>query len=378
MKRRQHHNSPPPKRRKIKKSSTVTNANLGSSSMTHNGRSAGSKITQNRKLGRSRHALFPGIPDELSIVKILPYLGDVETLFLKGAPLVSRSWWIELFPSIRKLHFVNYKLNIKMFQKIGPALINITDLDMGYMTKITDDYMAVIGSLHKLERLKIRKSSKITDLGMKNLQGLTRLKFLKLGNCKGISHVTLMKLSPLKHLECLKLFAFSGMIDAGMKAISNNFLNLYTLDLRGCVKIRDNSLAYLSELGNLTSLTLTHTQITDEGIGQLSCLYDLQHLSLARSKNDNFTGAGLSSIRDLSKLKTIDLSMCRNITDDGIVSLNTLFSLVYIDLSGLSKITDGSLKYLAVLPALKLLDLRDCKKITTAGINHIREDVYIM
>eukprot|EP01130_Rhizamoeba_saxonica_P008395 TRINITY_DN338_c0_g1_i2.p1 TRINITY_DN338_c0_g1~~TRINITY_DN338_c0_g1_i2.p1 ORF type:complete len:314 (-),score=29.71 TRINITY_DN338_c0_g1_i2:30-971(-) len=302
----------------------------------------------------------------------------VSVIYRCRAPLVSRSWWIELFPSIRKLHFVNYKLNIKMFQKIGPALINITDLDMGYMTKITDDYMAVIGSLHKLERLKIRKSSKITDLGMKNLQGLTRLKFLKLGNCKGISHVTLMKLSPLKHLECLKLFAFSGMIDAGMKAISNNFLNLYTLDLRGCVKIRDNSLAYLSELGNLTSLTLTHTQITDEGIGQLSCLYDLQHLSLARSKNDNFTGAGLSSIRDLSKLKTIDLSMCRNITDDGIVSLNTLFSLVYIDLSGLSKITDGSLKYLAVLPALKLLDLRDCKKITTAGINHIREDVYIM
>ena len=90
-----------------------------------------------------------------------------------------------------------------------------------------------------------------------------------------------------------------------------------------------------AETAEITSLELSDTKITDEGLKDLAKLQNLKTLFLGGTK---ITDAGLKEVTKLQKLKWLDL-VNTQITDAGLKELVKLRDLQLLDLYG-TKITD--------------------------------------
>lgn len=125
--------------------------------------------------------------------------------------------------------------------------------------------------------------------------------------------------------------------------------------------ITDVGVAYLSELRNLTYISLSRNSISGTGFKDFSSpklvelfLYD-----------NPISDEGMSGIARLTSLKQLGLSRTA-VTDKGISHLANLTSLEYISLNKLD-ITDEALFTLQKLPALKRIELHGTK-VTQDGI----------
>jgi Leucine-rich repeat (LRR) protein len=96
--------------------------------------------------------------------------------------------------------------------------------------------------------------------------------------------------------------------------------------------VRDEELAPVAELHDLTFLSLERTPIGDAGLAYLSGLTDLNSLSLAGTK---VTDKGLAYLAKLSSLENLDLEGTA-ITDRGLAELAPITSLrkVYVSRAG--------------------------------------------
>lgn len=78
-------------------------------------------------------------------------------------------------------------------------------------------------------------------------------------------------------LTSLNLHGCKRISDKGLNAVSN--LPLKALSL-GLTRVKDEGMAYLARLTQLTELHCTNEELTDEGIHHLSSLTDLNTLAL--------------------------------------------------------------------------------------------------
>jgi hypothetical protein len=78
-------------------------------------------------------------------------------------------------------------------------------------------------------------------------------------------------------LTSLNLHGCKRISDKGLSAVSN--LPLKALSL-GLTRVKDEGMAYLARLTQLTELHCTNEELTDEGIHHLSSLTDLNTLAL--------------------------------------------------------------------------------------------------
>lgn len=128
----------------------------------------------------------------------------------------------------------------------------------------------------------------------------------------------------------------------------------------------DEQLGGVCELGEIRSLRLTQTQVSDRGLQHLANLSNLKLLSL---EGTHISDAGLTHLTGLSNLDRLWLGGTR-ISDAGLKHLGSLSKLKYLSLNG-TRISDDGLKHLSSLSKLELLSLQETQ-VTPAGVKQLK------
>jgi hypothetical protein len=168
----------------------------------------------------------------------------------------------------------------------------------------------------------------------------------------------------LKHLEklwTLRELYFIGngesVTDEGLGHLKG-LKNLQTLVLPLSKHITDDGLKHLRGLTNLRSISLSETQVADAGLVHFKLLKKLQSLDVSYT---GVTGVGLENLNHTP------------VTDIGLKHIEGLTNLQYLNLFGCSRITDAGLEHLKRMTNLEELNLLECGHITDGGLKHVRE-----
>lgn len=114
-------------------------------------------------------------------------------------------------------------------------------------------------------------------------------------------------------------------------------------------------LANVSQLKTVVRLVIDGSKITDEGLGALQTMERLQDLSM---KSTSIVGPGLIAIKDLTSLKSLEFSSCKELTDLGMPHLARLDNLASLDLHG-TQVTDRGIAFLGKLKSLSQLEVSE-------------------
>ena len=217
-----------------------------------------------------------------------------------------------------------------------------------WSTRLTDTGVAVVARMKSLEELDVMCQS-LTDAGFAGLCLCPSLKSLSINRCKvgdgGLAH--------LAKLRSLEYFAIDNAPVAGnglaslKQCPSLRELALYFLDLD------DRAISHIAAVRSLEKLRLYHigVKITDETLNQLGSLTALKTLSIIAE--------------DASQMP---------ISDEGIGHLSRLPNLECIRLNHCENVTDKGLGHLEGLASLRELRLDNCR-VTTAGADRLKEKI---
>lgn len=260
-------------------------------------------------------------------------------------------------------HFKDYKLNTRVndawLEKLA-GLPDLRSLDIANMD-VRGPGLSAVGTLRTLESLNLTLTP-VTDEPLGALAGLTGLKILGLASTKSTG-TGMERLQTLRKLENLN-FHSCPVTDAGLQGIG--------------------------KMSSLLRLEIVHTQFSDAGTPALSGLVNLERLQLGSRKA---TGAGLAFLRDLPKLRELDVhdgmlsaEGFRNVGavktlrvlrayggtggDEGLRALAELSELETLILEGVG-ISDAGLETLAKLPRLRKLTLHE-PKVSEAAAGKLR------
>lgn len=226
-------------------------------------------------------------------------------------------------------------------------------------TRITGAGLMSLNDLSGLEIFTL-ENSPIADADLAPLRSLTTLKRLRL-TCPRLTDVGMIHLRGLVNLDSLDLSS-TQVTSAGLAQFSE-MTRLKRLFLGGT---RVESLQPLGRLTGLTTLSLTRTPVSDEGLAPAAAYQQLKWLDLHGSA---VTGSGLRHLAGLTRLNILNISDTR-ISDADALGLSGLTSVTELDLSG-TEITDAALAHLSGLPSLNRVDLRRTR-VTALGIEALR------
>ncbi|XP_034023049.1 uncharacterized protein si:ch73-173p19.1 isoform X1 [Thalassophryne amazonica] len=187
-----------------------------------------------------------------------------------------------------------------MMLYLQSAPSSLTQLSLN-QTAVTEATLAVLPTCVPQLWLLSIKHTMITDVSA--LSELTNLQTLYLDGTE-VTEVSLEKLATHPALSSLSL-AGIPVVDGNhaLQIISDLKLTQLTLPGRHCVT--DSGLSFLSRLSLLSELDLKdYTQVTNQGVSQLSSLIRLKKLSLS---NTQVTDAGLPPLRGLQELEELCL-----------------------------------------------------------------------
>ena len=145
--------------------------------------------------------------------------------------------------------------------------------------------------------------------------------------------------------------------------------NVVSVDFHGGMNSRrivDADLKHIGRLVRLKELSLSHTQVGNDGLACLGGLQDLEGLWLTGTR---VTDEGLAHVGKLPSLRTLYIDELP-ITDAGLVHLQSLQKPFSLALNG-TKVTDAGLGHLRRLP-VRWLWLRNTQ-VSDAGMRHLGE-----
>ena len=168
----------------------------------------------------------------------------------------------------------------------------------------------------------------------------------------------------------LNLYRYRKVVTSSVfKDLMNKTVRLKEVSLSRCKQPVNNDIkAWVKQNTSITSLNLSYTKITHEGLELLAP--SLGSLTLLDLGYTNITDKGLSELAPhLGNLTRLDLCACRQITDEGLTALaKTCRNLTSLDLRN-TRITNEGLELLAPsLGNLTCLDLSWCRQITDEGL----------
>jgi len=151
-------------------------------------------------------------------------------------------------------------------------------------------------------------------------------------------------------------------------ALFGRLADLKSLRILNCRTFDDGQVTQLAGLSGLTTLALTNSGITDEGVQAIAQAFPgLVELDL--SSNTNMTGAALKSIAGLAGLKRLLLVQNR-FNDLNTRRLAKLQALEAVDLRGNMEAGDMTLEVVGALPALRSLKHRSTA-VTDQGLEKL-------
>lgn len=182
-----------------------------------------------------------------------------------------------------------------LIERIVKDLPDTRRLSFPAGNRVTDQLLAQLPQLARLEELNLLECGHVSDTGLailKHLPGLKRLGFPHSGTDAGMEHV-----AHLQQLEALSI-AWSNVTDAGFRHLSG-LPRLRRLSVRN-TKITDAALSHLSRLTDLEVLETYQPLISDAGMTHLQSLSKLAYLDIGRSE---VTDAGVLQLTGLKKLQ---------------------------------------------------------------------------
>ena len=132
--------------------------------------------------------------------------------------------------------------------------------------------------------------------------------------------------------------------------------------------MEDTDLRRLNELPDLTSLDLSLTHITDQGMAEIKGLSSIADLNLYFT--EYVTDEGISAIKGWKKLKRLNLHGTK-IGDTGLEHISGLTALETLNV-GSTLMTDVGLERLTTLPNLKELTMGG-NELGDAGLQALRQ-----
>ncbi|EFJ31715.1 hypothetical protein SELMODRAFT_87311 [Selaginella moellendorffii] len=242
----------------------------------------------------------------------------------------------------------------------------IESLDLSSCIKITDEDLALVGELAgtRLRSLGLARMGGFTVAGIVALaRNCSALVELDLRCCNSLGDLELAAVCQLGSLRKLDLTGCYMISDAGLGCLAAGCKKLQVVVLKGCVGISDAGLCFLaSNCKELTTIDVSYTEITDDGVRCLSNLPSLRVLNLAACSNVG--DAGLT--RTSTSLLELDLSCCRSVTNVGISFLSKR-SLQFLKLGFCSpvkkrsQITGQLLEAVGKLTQIQTLKLAGCE-----------------
>ncbi|XP_039983584.1 uncharacterized protein si:ch73-173p19.1 [Xiphias gladius] len=216
-----------------------------------------------------------------------------------------------------------------LYLQSAPSCLSQLSLNQ---TAVTEATLVVLPTAVPQLRLLSIKQTKVEDISA--LAELPSLQTLNLDGT-GVTEVSLKYLATLPALSSLSL-AGIPVADGNHALQIISGLKLTHLTLPGRHSVNDSGLSYLSDLSLLSELDLTdYTQVTDQGVKQLSTMTRLKKLSLS---NTQVTDAGLPSLRGLQELQELCLDRTA-VTSRGVAEL--IVCLPHLQVLGLASTQVG-------------------------------------
>ncbi|XP_062235414.1 uncharacterized protein si:ch73-173p19.1 isoform X1 [Platichthys flesus] len=289
---------------------------------------------------------------------------------------------LRAFSALKHLSLVNSPLITDSGLSILSSLVKLQHLNLASCSKLTDSCLQHIRGLSSLCFLSL-DHTKVTDAGMVlylqsapsclsqlslNQTAVTEATLAALPSCVpqlrllSIKQTKVKDVSALAELSSLQTLNLDGtrVTEESLKSLANlpslsslsladvpvadgnhalqiiSGLKLTHLTLPGRHSVNDSGLAYLSGLSWLLELDLTdYTQVTDQGVNQLSTMSRLKKLSLS---NTQVTDAGLPSLRGLQELQELCLDRTA-VTSRGVAEL--IVCLPHLQVLGLASTRVG-------------------------------------
>ncbi|KAG7231193.1 hypothetical protein INR49_012024 [Caranx melampygus] len=216
-----------------------------------------------------------------------------------------------------------------LYLQSAPSCLSQLSLNQ---TAVTEATLGVLPTCVPQLRLLSIKQTKVEDVSA--LAELLSLQTLNLDGT-GVTEASLKYLATLPALSSLSL-AGIPVADGNHALQIISGLKLTHLTLPGRHSVNDSGLSFLSDLTLLSELDLTdYTQVTDQGVKQLSNMLRLKKLSLS---NTQVTDAGLPSLRGLQELQELCLDRTA-VTSRGVADL--IVCLPHLQVLGLASTQVG-------------------------------------
>ncbi|KAF6253528.1 hypothetical protein COO60DRAFT_408782 [Scenedesmus sp. NREL 46B-D3] len=265
---------------------------------------------------------------------------------------------VSLFPRLQVLELVQCpNVRNRDLYVLAQSAVRLRCLTLGDDTNkpwVTNRGLSSIGRMSSLQSLALHDCNSITNNGMTALGGLRHLSSLSLRGCRKITNNGLEVLQANSSLTSLNLHGCKRISDKGLSAVSN--LPLKALSL-GLTRVKDEGMAYLARLTQLTELHCTNEELTDEGIHHLSSLTDLNTLAL-RDCCEVSGDALLALLPSLPHLAHLNLYKNWEFGDEQLVKCCVhMLGLVSLDLRG-TIVTDAGLAECTQLSNLRQLALK--------------------
>ncbi|EAT39978.1 AAEL008262-PA, partial [Aedes aegypti] len=171
------------------------------------------------------------------------------------------------------------------------------------------------------------------------------------------------------HLRRPSPSLFTSLVKRGIKKVQ----------ILGCYNITDISLGYVfsTDLLNLRTLDLSLCkQVTDSSLGRIAQhLKNVEILELGGCSNiTNTAGLSKETADGTPALEYLGLQDCQRLSDEALRHIaQGLTSLKSINLSFCVSVTDSGLKHLAKMTKLEELNLRACDNISDIGMAYLTE-----
>ena len=248
-------------------------------------------------------------------------------------------WCFKRLTGLEEIDFTNCRgLNGKIFQYLG-GNVNLTKLNFGGCNSLKDECFSHFQTLTKLKDLSLRGCIGVTDRGLENLANLSNLKRFDLTACLNMTTACMKWLTNLE--------ALTGYLPDEWFPFLQGHTNLQELDLNYSL-LTGAGFSYLRNLPSFRKLNVSHCQLSEEGVKNITCLSGLEALGI--TLDDNW----LKYIKVITSLQELDLSLS-DLTGEGVPYLTTLSNLKTLDLRRCSQLTNVWHKSIQKFPNLEYL-----------------------
>jgi len=284
-------------------------------------------------------------------------------------------------PQLRQLNLSNIPtIDSQAITALVSHCTALKSLDLnraGRSDDLYDGIAALVEGKFELELLKIRAHFNLSGEALASLaMHFTTLKELDLGGSNTLNDSIVETIAvncPL--LESLYLWA-TDVGDLGVQYLTQNCAFLTTLELWNCTLISDAALQHLAKASFATSLSTLILRgcdkITDQGLEYLSqSCHNLVNFSVRGCKLLTDKGI-LTLVTQSNKFEELMLSFCHQLTDVSLEAIgNHCDRLKKLYLPELELITDEGIRFISARTTLEELNLQFCVNITDVAMSHI-------